>query len=111
MVIKNENLGVEQAAQGFAALGSTARMQIVLVLVARGNAGLSISDIQSRTSIAPSTLAHHLRFLSESGLIKQEKTGRTTINRAAFDHLEQLAGFILKRCCVEENGNHGAGDD
>lgn len=102
MVIQNNNLDIEQAAQSFAALGSTARMQIVLVLVARGKAGLSIGEIQSRTSIAPSTLAHHLRFLREAGLIEQEKSGRTIINRAAFDRLEQLAGFILKQCCIEE---------
>ncbi len=111
MMIKPENLAIEQAAQGFAAMGSSARMQIILVLVARGNAGLSIGEIQSRTSIAPSTLAHHLRFLAESGLIEQEKIGRTTINKAAFDHLEQLAGFILKRCCVEESANYGVKDE
>jgi len=103
MVDKIKNLDIDQAAQGFDALGSRARLQIVLTLVERGNAGLSIGDIQSRVGIAPSTLAHHLRFLTTAGLVVQEKNGRTTINRAAFDHLEQLAGFILKQCCVEES--------
>ncbi len=103
MVIKNDITDIDRAAKGFDALGSRARLQIVLTLVERGNAGLSIGDIQSRVGIAPSTLAHHLRFLTAAGLVVQEKTGRTIINKAAFDHLEDLAAFILKRCCIEES--------
>lgn len=49
-----------------------------------------------------STLAHHLRFLASAGLIEQEKSGRAVISRAAFVHLEALAGYILKECCAEE---------
>lgn len=93
---------LEEAAQGFAALGSEARLQVVLTLVKAGQKGLTVGDIQSRTGMAASTLAHHLRFLSSAGLVSQEKDGRTVINRAAFDHLESLAGYILKECCAEE---------
>lgn len=95
---------IEQAAQGFAALGSEARLQVVLTLVKAGPQGLAVGDIQSRTGMAASTLAHHLKFLASAGLIDQEKTGRTVINRAAFDHLEALAGYILKECCSEIDG-------
>ncbi|WFE91530.1 metalloregulator ArsR/SmtB family transcription factor [Roseibium porphyridii] len=92
----------EVAAQGFAALGSEARLQVVLTLVKAGQSGLSVGDIQSRTGMAASTLAHHLKFLSSAGLVLQEKDGRTVINRAAFAHLENLAGYILKECCADE---------
>ncbi|MCX2721725.1 ArsR/SmtB family transcription factor [Roseibium salinum] len=95
-------MDLEEAAQGFAALGSEARLQVVLTLVKAGQKGLTVGDIQSRTGMAASTLAHHLRFLSSAGLVSQEKDGRTVINRAAFDHLESLAGYILKECCAEE---------
>jgi len=94
----------EMAAQGFAALGSEARLQVVLALVKAGQGGLSVGDIQSRTGMAASTLAHHLKFLASAGLVVQEKDGRSVINRAAFAHLEDLAGYILKECCAEENG-------
>ncbi|WP_305985983.1 helix-turn-helix transcriptional regulator [Roseibium sp. MMSF_3544] len=95
---------LEEAAQGFAALGSEARLQVVLTLVKAGQKGLTVGDIQSRTGMAASTLAHHLKFLSSAGLVHQEKDGRSVINRAAFDHLEGLAGYILKECCADENG-------
>ncbi|WP_420414244.1 ArsR/SmtB family transcription factor [Roseibium sp.] len=96
---------LEEAAQGFAALGSEARLQVLLTLVRAGRSGLSVGDIQSRTSMAASTLAHHLKFLASAGLIRQEKDGRTVINQAQFEHLEALAGYILKECCADENGS------
>ncbi|PVB59794.1 metalloregulator ArsR/SmtB family transcription factor [Labrenzia sp. 011] len=95
---------LEEAAQGFAALGSEARLQVLLALVRAGGKGLTVGDIQSRTGMAASTLAHHLRFLSSAGLVLQEKDGRSVISRAAYDHLESLAGYLLKECCAEENG-------
>ena len=97
---------VEEVAQGFAALGSEARLQVVLTLVKAGHKGLTVGDIQSRTGMAASTLAHHLKFLSSAGLVIQEKEGRSVVNRAAFDHLEALAGYILKECCAEETGRN-----
>lgn len=96
-------MDLEIAAQGFAALGSEARLQVVLTLVKAGQGGLTVGDIQSRTGMAASTLAHHLKFLSSAGLVTQEKDGRSVINRAAYGHLENLAGYILKECCADEN--------
>jgi len=93
---------LEEAAQGFAALGSEARLQVLLTLVRAGRGGLSVGDIQARTNMAASTLAHHLKFLTSAGLVEQEKDGRSVINRAKFDHLEALAGYIVKQCCAEE---------
>ena len=102
MESKDVTLDIEEAAQGFAAIGSEARLAVLLTLVRAGGAGLSVGDIQARTGMAASTLAHHLRFLSSAGLIDQEKAGRTVMNRAAYGHLEALAGYIMKECCADE---------
>ena len=91
----------EIAAQGFAAMGSEARLQVLKTLIRAGNEGLTVGEIQERTGIAPSTLAHHLKFLSAAGLLKQEKVGRTILNQASFDRVEQLANFILSECCAD----------
>jgi len=98
----DENLALEEVAQGFAAMGSEARLQVVLTLVRAGKAGLTISEVQGRTGMAASTLAHHLKFLASAGLIEQEKVGRSVTNRALFDRLETLAGYILQECCEDE---------
>lgn len=92
----------EEAAGGFAAMGSEARLTVLRCLIRAGAAGLMVQDIQERTGMAPSTLAHHLKFLSGAGLVVQRKEGRSTINTADFDQLRQLAGFILSECCADE---------
>lgn len=67
-------MDLEIAAQGFAALGSEARLQVVLTLVKAGQGGLTVGDIQTRTGMPASTLAHHLKFLASAGLVSQERT-------------------------------------
>jgi len=91
----------EEASRAFSALGSEARLQVLRTLVRAGPEGLSVGDIQERTGIAPSTLAHHLKFLLAGGVINQTKDGRSTLNRASFDQLESLAAFILSECCAD----------
>ncbi|MAS06303.1 MAG: transcriptional regulator [Ahrensia sp.] len=102
MVI-SDNIQIEEAAQGFAAMGSEARLQVLQTLVKAGPKGLAVGDIQARSGMPASTLAHHLRFLASAGLIDQQKDGRSVISRAAYDRLEALAGFILKECCSDMN--------
>ena len=99
---QHHSLSVDDAAQSFAAIGSTARLQILLVLVRAGNSGLGVGEIKTHTNMAASTLAHHLKFLTSAGLVEQEKIGRSIINRAVFHHLESLASYILMECCVDE---------
>ena len=90
-----------EAAQGFSAMGSESRLEVLQALVRAGNAGLRVGDIQQRTGIAASTLAHHLKFLSAANLIVQRKQGREIMSTANFDYLNSMAGFILENCCTE----------
>jgi ArsR family transcriptional regulator, arsenate/arsenite/antimonite-responsive transcriptional repressor len=91
----------ESVAAGFSAMGSESRLKVLKVLVRAGESGLTVGEIQERTGIAPSTLAHHLKFLAGGGVVVQEKAGRSTINRADFDQLRVLADFILGECCAD----------
>lgn len=90
-----------EAAQGFAAMGSEARLSVLNCLIRAGEAGLTVGEIGTRTGIAPSTLAHHLKFLAGAEVIRQTRQGRTVGCRADFDRLRDLAGFILTECCVD----------
>lgn len=94
-------LNTEQAARGFAAVGSEPRLAVLMALVRAGHQGLSVGQIQDRLKLPASTLAHHLRFLTDAGLIEQEKIGRTVINRASFGYIKELAGYLVEECCVE----------
>lgn len=94
-------LVLEEAAQGFAAVGSEPRLEVLLALVRAGPDGLTVGDIQEHVGVPASTLAHHLRFLAAGGLIEQERVGRVVINRAAFERIEELADFLLHECCTD----------
>lgn len=102
-------IALEEAAQGFAAIGSEPRLDVLLSLVRAGPEGLAVGEIQDRVDLPASTLAHHLRFLAAAGLIEQEREGRVIRSRAAFERIERLADFLLKECCSESTAPHAAG--
>ncbi|MGI9417073.1 MAG: ArsR/SmtB family transcription factor [Geminicoccaceae bacterium] len=102
-------IALEEAAQGFAAVGSEPRLDVLLSLVRAGPEGLAVGEVQDRVDLPASTLAHHLRFLAAAGLIEQEREGRVVRSRAAFERIEQLADFLLRECCSESKAPHGAG--
>ncbi len=95
-------LNIEQAAQGFLAVGSEPRLQVLKLLVKAGTQGLLVGEIQSQLGIPASTLTHHLRFLENAGLIQQRKLGTSVFNFADFDHIRSLASFLLEECCADE---------
>ena len=94
-------MSLELTAAGFAAIGSDARLTVLKTLVRAGHDGLTVGDIRDRTGIAPSTLAHHLKFLAAGDVITQEKTGRNVINCVNYDQLKHLAQYILCECCAD----------
>ncbi len=92
-----------QATQGFSAMGSSARMEVLQTLIKAGPDGLVVGDIQSRTKMPASTLAHHLKALHTANLIIQTKHGREITSLANYAHLEALASYILQECCSLQN--------
>ena len=94
-------LSIKNAVQGFAAVGSEARLSVLLSLVKAGDDGLTVGEIKNRLKIPASTLAHHLRFLTNARLIVQEKQGREVTSKANFDYIEILGDYLLKECCLD----------
>ena len=94
-------MDIDSASEGFAAVGSAPRLEVVALLVRAGSKGLTTGEIQKKLSIPASTLAHHLKHLAEGAVINQEKNGRAMANIANFDQLNALAEFLIKECCVD----------
>ncbi|MGB0696756.1 MAG: ArsR/SmtB family transcription factor [Rhodospirillaceae bacterium] len=92
------------AAEGFAALGNTTRLDLFRFLVRCGSDGATVGTIKSHLDIPASTLAHHLSILCRAGLVSQERQGREVISRPAFDHVEALSAFLLEDCCKGPDG-------
>ena len=104
MVLINSVPGFDTslAAEGFSAVGSEPRLNVLVALVKAGSEGLTVGEIRERIGMPPSTLAHHLRILESGELIRQEKRGRAILNFAVITHIEALAAFLLKECCQDE---------
>ena len=90
------------AAASFAALGSEQRLGVLRSLVRAGPEGLSIGALGERAGVTGSTLTHHLKLLTATGLVKQQRQGRSTICAAvAYREVEALAHFLLTECCAD----------
>lgn len=86
-------------ALALAALGHDARLAIFRLLVRAGEDGLRVSDIGAHLRLAPSTLAHHLSTLVDSGLVLQERRGREVFNRADYPAMQNVLSFLTSECC------------
>ena len=99
---QSSTLSVEQAASTFAALGSEQRLIVLRTLVRAGPEGITIGDLGQRSAVTGSTLTHHMKILSQAGLVAQWKHGRSIICiAAAYDDLQALLSFLTSECCAD----------
>ncbi len=97
-----QEMALEVAASKFAALGSEQRLNVLKVLVRSGPSGLSIGALGERAGVTGSTLTHHLRILTQAGLVQQTREGRSTIcAAAAYEEVRALSDFLLTQCCAD----------
>lgn len=102
---------LEQAAAAFAALGSEHRLNVLRMLVRAGPDGLSMGELGDRSGVTGSTLTHHLRILTQAGLVTQTRKGRSIICAAiAYDRITWLSKFLLSECCADSPTPHSEHD-
>ncbi len=100
-------LTTEVVASTFAALGSEQRLGVLNTLVRAGTEGLSIGVLGERSGVTGSTLTHHLKILTQAGLVQQTKQGRSIICAAvAFPVIEALSNYLLSECCADTTTCH-----
>ncbi|MCV6823529.1 MULTISPECIES: ArsR/SmtB family transcription factor [Halocynthiibacter] len=90
------------AAARFAALGSEQRLEVLRVLVRAGPEGTTIGTLGERSGVTGSTLTHHLKILTQAGLVVQRKQGRSIICATAdYTEMRDLADYLLRECCAD----------
>ena len=88
--------------RSLAALAQEVRLRVFRALVVEGPAGLTPGDLAAQLEVAPNTLSFHLKELTNSGLVTQERNGRNLVYRAAFDQMNALLGYLTENCCAGE---------
>ncbi|MEM8632975.1 MAG: metalloregulator ArsR/SmtB family transcription factor [Pseudomonadota bacterium] len=96
------DLSLAEVASAFAALGSEQRLAVLRTLVRAGPEGLAIGEVGERSGVTGSTLTHHMRILTQAGLVRQSKQGRSILCFAAdYPEMETLSRFLLRECCAD----------
>jgi ArsR family transcriptional regulator, arsenate/arsenite/antimonite-responsive transcriptional repressor len=86
--------------KSLAALAQPLRLQVFRALVVSGKSGLTPGTMAEALGIPTNTLSFHLKELTHAGLVTQERSSRHIIYRAAYDHMNELLGYLTDNCCA-----------
>lgn len=88
-----------EVVRALGALAQESRLEIYRQLVQAGPPGLAAGEIRDRVGIPGTTLSFHLSQLSNAGLIRGKRQGRSLIYAADFAVMQSLLGFLTENCC------------
>lgn len=89
----------EDALSALAALGQPTRLEAFRLLVRHEPEGLAAGGLAQALAVPANTLSAHLGVLSQAGLVRGERCGRSIIYRVALDRVQGLLLYLLKDCC------------
>ena len=87
------------AVASLSALAHDGRLAIFRLLVKAGPDGMAAGDIARKLDTAPNTMSAQLLVLSNAGLTRARREGRSIIHAADFDRMGELLLFLTKDCC------------
>lgn len=88
-----------EALAALAALSQPTRLQCFRLLVSAEPAGVPAGELARRLGVPQNTLSAHLSIMSNSGLVRGERQGRSIIYRADLAYFREIVIFLLKDCC------------
>jgi DNA-binding transcriptional ArsR family regulator len=83
----------------FSALSQQTRLDVFRLLVKAGAKGLLSGEIGEKLEVRQNTMSANLAVLLNSGLVRNERQGRTIRYYADFDAMRGLLGFLMEDCC------------
>lgn len=89
----------QEALKALAALAQEGRLEVFRLLVKAGPDGLAAGEIARKLKTAPNTMSAQLLVLSNAGLIRARRDGRSIIYAVDFDAMSGLLVFLTEDCC------------
>ena len=83
-----------ELARAFAALGDPARLRILSLLASATAGEVCVCDLVDPVGRSQPTVSHHLKVLSDAGLIEGDKRGRWVWYRVVPARLAQLRDVL-----------------
>lgn len=89
----------KSAIVSLAALAQPMRLRVFRALVGSGPQGLTPGALSAMLDVPASTLSFHLKELTHSGLVTQERESRHLIYRPSIGQMNALLGYLTAHCC------------
>src|ERR1700760_4651707 len=87
------------AVKRLSALAQDARLEVFRRLVKAGPEGLAAGEISRSFDTAASTMSAQLLILSNAGLIRARRDGRSIIYSVDYSTMSDLLVFLTEDCC------------
>lgn len=87
------------ALNAFAALSQSTRLDVFRLLVKAGDEGMLAGQISDALEVRQNTMSANLSILAQSGLIRNEREGRSIRYFADMDGMRGLLAFLMEDCC------------
>jgi ArsR family transcriptional regulator len=88
-----------EAVKRLSALAQDARIEVFRLLVKAGPDGLAAGEIARRLKSAANTTSAQLLILSNAGLIRARRDGRSIVYSVDFDAMSNLLVYLTEDCC------------
>lgn len=90
---------LNDAIKRLSALAQESRLEVFRLLVKAGPEGKAAGDIARNLGIAANTLSAQLLLLSNAGLVKARRYGRSIIYAVNYEAMSNLLVFLTEDCC------------
>lgn len=87
------------ATNAFSALSQPIRLDVFRLLVKAGPKGMQSGEIGDMLDVRQNTMSTNLNILLRSGLVRNERQGRTIRYFADMNGIAELLEFLLEDCC------------
>jgi len=81
------------------AIAQEARLEVFRLLVKAGPDGMAAGDVARALGVPANTLSAQLLLLSNAGLVRARRNGRSIIYAINFEAMRDLLVFLTEDCC------------
>ncbi len=90
---------IETALKRLSALAQQGRLEVFRLLVQAGPAGAPAGDLARAAGVPANTLSAQLSILTNAGLARSRREGRSIIYSADYDGVGGLLLYLMQDCC------------
>ena len=92
----------EELAELFRALGDPGRLRLLSFLASQPGGEACVCNLTEPLGLSQPTVSHHLKVLSDAGLLERERRGTWMYYRLRLERLEEMCGALAppKRLAV-----------